>query len=309
MERIVRPQQDYNFDQLEHDICVLEERYPEWLTVEIIGYSVQNKPIYAVRLGHGDKKILFNGAHHAREWLTSVLLMDMIETYCDVGSSRSVFDAQELQNLCAEVSIWFIPMVNPDGVTIVQAGPDTFKNKDELIRWNDGQLDFQAWKANSRGVDLNRQYPIDWEWIQENPMQPAPSNYKGINPLSEPEARAVYHFVLLQQVELAVAYHSSGEEIFWKYKSSGNLAMEAQYLAQLISEKTGYDLIDPGENPSGGGFTDWFLMVIKKPSFTIEIAPYIGPKPVPLQYYEKIWEENKEVPYLLAKKLIENKDE
>ncbi|WP_347834730.1 hypothetical protein [Gracilibacillus sp. JCM 18860] len=41
-------------------------------------------------------------------------------------------------------------------------------------------------------------------------------------------------------------------------------------------------------------------MQMKRPSFTIEIAPYIGPRPVPITYFDQIWEQNKEVGIFLA---------
>lgn len=303
MGKIVKLQLDYNFNQFSEEIRTLVDRFSHLLTVEIIGHSVEKRPIYALRLGKGRKgKLMFSGAHHAREWLTTVLLMDMIEMLCENETKNS--HTQLLDN----VTFWFIPMVNPDGVTLVQEGPTGFSNEQDLMRWNYDRMGFQAWKANSRGVDLNRQYPADWDTIRNDPGEPSPSHYKGSEPVSEPEVKAVYDFILQNTFDLTVAYHSSGEEIYWKYKSTGMLAKKTKYLAEKIHCLTGYQMIDPGENPSGGGLTDWFLSCIQKPGFTIEIAPYVGPRPVPLYFYEKIWLENKEIPALLANEYLKMND-
>lgn len=304
MDRIVNPKQTYSFEQLCYDITALAERYHQLLSVKIIGYSVQERPIYALKLGHGKVNLLLHGAHHAREWLTTALLMDQVETYCVESGSTLVLSVPMLEVIRTDVSLWFIPMVNPDGVTLVQEGVTSFANQLELIEWNGEKNDFQAWKANARGVDLNRQYPIDWQGIKDCPIGPAPSHYKGAAPLSEPEVKAVYQFVQDHDIQLALAYHSSGQEIYWKYKSTGKLTNDAKRIAEHIKEKTGYQLIDPGSDPSGGGFTDWFIAVMKRPSFTIEISPYIGPRPVPLSYYDQIWQENRAVPLLLIEEVM-----
>ena len=304
MNRIVNTKINYTYQQLTNDLASLQKKYSELLKLETIGESVDGRSIYAIKLGEGEQEILINGAHHAREWLTTTLLMDMIETYCSVVSKDQYIGKYDVKEILKQVTIWFIPMVNPDGVTLVQEGAEIFSNKDDLYEWNENQLEFTAWKANIRGIDLNRQYPADWEQIQGDPGHPTSMNFKGNKPLSEPEVQAVYDFVEKHDIKLSVAYHSSGEEIFWKYKSEGELKGFARKLADILSDKTGYQLIYPSENPSGGGFTDWFISYYKRPSFTIEIAPLVGPRPVPLYYYEKIWHENKEVPLELAVQLF-----
>ncbi|WP_277678616.1 M14 family metallopeptidase [Gracilibacillus dipsosauri] len=290
MGAIVDPRKIYTFEQMKVDIDCLCIKYP-YLAKEIIGYSVEKRELFAIKLGTGSKNVLLNGAHHAREWLTTALLMNMIEYYCELVQLKADF-----RKLLQDVSIWFIPMVNPDGVTLVQTG----SNLPFLRTLNNESDDFRAWKANIRGVDLNRQYPVDWESIDDQMKKPAPAMYKGAQPLSEPEVKALYQFVLEKDFCNAACYHSSGEEIFWKYKITGELLNQAKGLANDLAELTGYQLVEPDGEPSGGGFTDWFLMQMERPSFTIEIAPYIGPRPVPITYFDQIWEQNKEVGIFLA---------
>lgn len=290
----------YSYQQLILDCGRLQKQYPACIQVSTIGQSVEGRKIVAIRLGNGSDEVLISGAYHAREWLTAFLLMDIIETYVNETEILIEGSTVSISDVLDQCSLWFIPMVNPDGVTLVQDGPDAFENKQQLLEWNHGSRDFSSWKANSRGVDLNRQYPADWDFIQANPGIPASENFKGNAPLSEPESQSVYQFVQSHAIKIAAAYHSSGEEIYWKYKSPKRLSVITEKIALRLADLTGYQLIYPEPNPSGGGFTDWFLSHYHRPSFTIEIAPYVGPKPVPLIHYARIFQQNVAVPLLLA---------
>ncbi|OQP07197.1 peptidase M14 [Geobacillus sp. 46C-IIa] len=65
---------------------------------------------------------------------------------------------------------------------------------------------------------------------------------------------------------------------------------------------TRYALVKPQKNPSGG-YKDWFVLCFKRPGFTIEAAPYVGERSVPLNYFPSIWNQNDGVPLMLANKL------
>ena len=84
-------------------------------------------------------------------------------------------------------------MVNPDGVDLVLNGPPSSEPyRSNVIEWNNNSLDFSGWKANIRGVDLNDQFPAEWERERaRNPKNPGPRDYGGESPLSEPEAIAM----------------------------------------------------------------------------------------------------------------------
>ncbi|SDK06683.1 M14 family metallopeptidase [Sediminibacillus albus] len=304
MKQIVTVDKPYSYEQLCNDIEQLEKQYFNILEVEVIGRSVEERPIYAMKLGEGSTEIFLNGAHHAREWLTAALLMKMVEKYCAAYYRQADIMGFQVNSLLSKAAIWFVPMVNPDGVTLVQQGAQAVKQPEKVLKMNLGDPDFSAWKANVRGVDLNRQYPADWESIENAAEHPGAMNYKGVCPLSEPEAKAIYQFTKKHDFKISVAYHSSGEELYWKYKATGELLETTRRIAKKIQKKTGYQLVDPGANPSGGGFTDWVLSVLKKPALTPEISPYIGPRPVPLENFPVIWQQNDSIGLLLAEEAI-----
>ena len=292
----------YRYENLEADLKQFEKQFADLVELETIGLSVEGRKLYGLKVDKGQLKILCHGSHHAREWMTSRLIVDFIHhLLADQKKPWKKIREDWLETL----SFWFIPMVNPDGVTLVQEGPESFLNREQLLDLNGQSLDFTSWKANSRVVDLNRQYPVDWEEIQADPGQPSPTNYKGKQPLSEPEIKGLVDFVKKQQFDCALAYHSSGEEIFWRYKLPNPYVNQFRPLAEKLASVTNYSLIEPQGIPSGGGFTDWFLTEFKKPSFTFEIAPYVGSRPVPYHYYQQIFADNKHVLYTVGEFLIE----
>jgi glucan-binding YG repeat protein/murein tripeptide amidase MpaA len=300
LPEIVNPRQTYTYERMVSDINSLKKHYPYLIQTEVIGKSVDGRDLHAVKVGNGSKEIFINGSHHAREHMTTNLLMEMIDEYAKSYADGTNFSGYNTRKLLNNVTIWFVPMVNPDGVTLVQKGHLSAKNPNYVLMLNNNSRDFSTWKANVRGVDLNRQYPADWATIANNTGKPSPQNYKGTKPLSEPEAIAVYNFTKKHQFKTAVAYHSSGQILYWYFKQAGSIYNRDYLLALKYSSMTGYSLVKPVTNPSGGGFTDWFIQDMKQPGFTPEISPFTYGKPVPLSNYDRIWNENKAAGLMLA---------
>ena len=124
-------------------------------------------------LVRGKRNIVLIGAHHGREWLTSMLLMKKLEEYAIAYNGQTDFGTAST-GILDEVSIWFIPMLNPDGVTIQQNKLTEFPNKHvkHLLSMNDKVENFERWKANGMGLDLNRQYPAGWKRLNNQPNSP-----------------------------------------------------------------------------------------------------------------------------------------
>lgn len=297
---IVNPKVNYTYEQMQQDIQQLTAMYPGHVESTIIGKSVDGRNIYAVKVGTGDKEIHINGAHHAREHLTTNVLMEMIDQYARAYATNSNYYSFNTRDILSDVSIWFVPMVNPDGVTLVQKGHRSVKNSSSVLRMNGNSTNFSSWKANARGVDLNRQYPADWRYIRNTASSPGPERYKGTAPLTEPEVRALYNFTNRHNFKTTASYHSSGEIIYWHYKNPSSTRYRDESIARQVGRITGYTPVAPTSNPSGGGYKDWFIQEHRMPGLTIEISPYTYGQPVPLRYWDKIWNENKTVGLYLA---------
>ena len=154
---IVSTNQNYGYNLLRRNLLSLNTKYP-FLNIQVVGNSVLGKNIYVVKLGHGSKKVLYSASFHANEWITSILLMKFIEDYCIAYVNNSNLYDYSIRNLFNEVSIYIMPMVNPDGVDLVtsyllpysSAYQSAYKisNVFPTIPFPDG------WKANIRGESL-----------------------------------------------------------------------------------------------------------------------------------------------------------
>lgn len=292
---VVNPKVTYTYDMMVGDIKELAQKYPDIVDYKIIGSSEYKRPIYAVSLGTGNAKILINGSHHAREWISTTLNMYMLEQYAKMYTSNSSFGGYNVKKVLDETTIWFVPMVNPDGVTLQQFGLKNFPVNvhSSLKQMNEWSSDFKKWKSNAKGVDLNRQYTPGWSTIVNNRPAPSWSHHKGYKPEQAAETKTMVKFTNETDPEMAVSYHTSGEILYWNYNQSGAQKTRDRNYALRIGQYTGYSLVNPSGIPSGGGYTDWFISKFKRPAFTPELGRYAGNTHVPLSEFDRIWSQNK----------------
>jgi murein tripeptide amidase MpaA len=299
---LVNPNQFYTYDEMVTDMKELAAHYPGLISYKEIGRSEYNRPIYAIKLGKGNATVLVNSSHHAREWISTNLSMDMIDEYASAYTNGDYLGKYNVRDILNKTTMWFVPMVNPDGVTLQQYGLTKFPSADhwKLINMNEGSTDFKRWKANARGVDLNRQYDADWANIKNNKSGPSWSNYKGTAPVNQAESRVMVNFTAQVNPEMSLAYHTSGEILYWNFHQTGSWYDRDHAYAKVIGNLTGYSLVYPGTNPSGGGYTDWFIIKYKRPGFTPELGNYAGNTHVPVSEYPAIWSQNKYVGLYVA---------
>ncbi|QGQ97479.1 peptidase M14 [Paenibacillus psychroresistens] len=276
-----------------HDLCnelQLMKLPNPYLSYEVIGYSVMGKEIMALRLGQGKRKIHYNAAIHANEWITAVLLIKFINDCVRCLEEEDyIWQGVHIHQLLQEITIWFVPLLNPDGVELVLDGIGAeHEFKQQLLAWNNNSVDFTGWKANIHGVDLNDQFPAYWEEerVRRQQSKPGPMNYSGIAPLSEPEARAIANFTLKHAFDLVLSLHTQGEEIYWNYR--GFEPEKAEGLADKLASVSGYCAVYLTD--SDAGYKDWFIQQFRRPGFTIEAGYGINPLPIEQldQIYEKV---------------------
>ncbi|AWI11784.1 carboxypeptidase [Caldibacillus thermoamylovorans] len=289
----------YTIEQLEADLKGINKQFKNNITIKQIGTSHFYQPIWAIKLGKGEESILLIGAHHGREWISSNLLMVMLERYADAYQHKKKIGKFD-SNIFDKISIWFVPMLNPDGVDI-QQGKLPVQNKRDFIFMNDGSLNFKRWKASGIGIDLNRQYPSGWQDVPGSPF-PSYKGYKGKRPFEAKEVQAVVRFIEEINPMSAIAYHSSGQEIFWQYGARQNIVRD-YFLATKLAELTGYSLSIPPEEANGGGFTDWFIEEYGKPAFTLELTDFHQESNPPIRKLWEEWRRNRLVGIYLASEM------
>ncbi|MEI7024904.1 M14 family zinc carboxypeptidase [Paenibacillus sp. y28] len=277
-ERIVDIGNEYGYAEMNEDIRLLLQKYP-FLQAGMIGQSVLGKPIPVIRIGNGEKQVHYNGAFHANEWITTPLLMRFIEEYADSYQNQTRLRGRDMAQLYAEASLWVVPMVNPDGVELVQEGAQPGNPYySQLLEWNNGSADFRRWKANIRGVDLNDQFPAHWEIERDRRAVegPGPRDYVGPFPLSEPESQAMANFTNQHSFRLVIAFHTQGQEIYWNYRDLE--PPESKGIADRFAAVSGYRAVKL--TGSDAGYKDWFIQELRRPGFTVEAGLGINPLPV-----------------------------
>lgn len=281
----------------------LNMQYPGLTQLEVIGSSVEGRDIIGFRVGTGHKELMINAAHHGKEFMTSILVVNQIEYLLQCYQSDAKVEGMKVREVLDETSVYFVPFVNPDGVSIAKYGLDGALNREAFMRiLPKNKTIFTDWKANARGVDPNRNYDTDLRYITDAVSSPGARNYPGPAPFSEPETQAIKLLCEQHEFEMAVAYHSAGEIIYWYY-NQWTAAHEKRDLsiANLIKKVTGYGVVPKTKNPSGGGMKDWFVAAYGKPGFTIEIGKEIGEyKILKYEEYQRIWDKNKNIPIHLA---------
>ena len=118
---IVPTNVNYNYSLMRQNLTILNRTYT-FLNIQAVGSSFMGKTIYVVKLGRGTKKVFYSASIHANEWITSVLLMKFIENYCIAYQHNSTLYGVSVRNLFNSVSIYIMPMVNPDGIGLIFIG-------------------------------------------------------------------------------------------------------------------------------------------------------------------------------------------
>lgn len=285
---IIYTNKPYDFYSLQKDLQVLQHIYP-FIQLSDIGKSVLNLPLYMLKLGRSSRKVQVNASFHGNEWITTAVLMKFLNDYLlALTNSNSIKGIQAL-TLYFRSKLFSVPLVNPDGVNLVLNGPPQHLT-DKLIQLNDGKTDFSNWKANINGVDLNKQFPANWEIEKSRkPNQPGPRDFPGNIPISEPETKAMANFVETKNFERLICLHTQGEEIYWGYE--GLEPTESEILAKDFERVSGYQALQTID--SHAGYRDWFIQTFKKPGFTIELGK--GTNPLPLSQFDQIASETSNI--------------
>lgn len=253
------------------------------------------RPIDAIVIGSGTRRVLYSAAHHANEWITTPVLLKFAEDYAAAIAENGEIFGQPAAKLSRETTIYMVPMVNPDGVDLVTGAltPDQEQyERAQTIARGFPNIPFpEGWKANLNGVDLNLNYPAGWLMAREIKFRqgytrPAPRDYVGRAPLTQIETQTMYDYTQRIDPALVVALHTQGEVIYYQY---GEIYVPgAQELAQRFAQVSGYTVEDTPYNSSFAGYKDWFIQEYRRPGFTIEAGS--GVNPLPIAQFDRIYE-------------------
>lgn len=259
----------YAYHELIYDLIRLDVFQKE-MSFFSIGTSYLGQNIFCVKAGNGDKKVLAICGHHSLETMLSEFLMEYL-----FRSKTNWFDG---------ITLYAIPLLNPDGAEIV-AG---------RIKPPEPFLEKSNWQANYRGVDLNHNYDAGFYLARqmvenEGIKKPNPTKFGGDKPFSESETKAIYDLCKKIPFDVAIAFHSQGEEIYYEY--DGFVPEGTEDFLKAFQKKSHYQIAKPTGTASHGGMKDWFIQEFKKPAFTVEAG--LGKNPLPHSLFPKVYEDCK----------------
>lgn len=175
---------------------------------ESVGKSYQKHDIWAVRFtgpgySKGGKKILLTYQLHAREWIAGMAGIYVIDQLVN----RTNHEPEWLNGM----EIVVVPMSNPDGF-LYSGHHDRMWRKNRHIYDN---------SVNCQGVDLNRNFPTDWNGKSSVSSSRCSDIYVGEKAASEPETQAIKRVVDESKLTLHIDHHSYSEIFLapWSYKT------------------------------------------------------------------------------------------
>ncbi|KAA3596581.1 MAG: T9SS C-terminal target domain-containing protein [Calditrichaeota bacterium] len=298
----------HTLDEVRTEILALQNQFPQIVFVDTLAYTgVDSLPIWVVKISSNptqnlDKPAtLVVGAHHAEEILgveSTLWTMNELTQNYSQGDSLATLWINSLE-------MFFIPVLNPEGFRFVTesafysqvTGIDSLtldkvrKNKFDSNGNGvyDAVLNGQSLEAD--GVDLNRNYDINWNLADIEPMS---SFFKGNSPFSEPEVQLVKDLAEQEKFVFAILYHSSrlgsnAEKIFYcgtvntvLYPDVINFIPIADSVRQKLPKDSGvgvYSLFAISDlNDSAGKGRFWFYIEQGTFAFNIELGSVIHPE-------------------------------
>lgn len=270
----------YTVEEIENHLKYASDNFKDLTHLEVIGHSFEGRPLYAMKIGKrsNEKKpcVLLIGNIHAREDYTSMLAMKQIESILVNYYSDGKWGEYNLIDLLNKIDIWFIPLANPDGLNITQFGIEASPNYENLKHMLNVAGDYRWWKANTNGVDLNRNFDDGFWEVKNSYEKKASEDFKGEKPNSEPETIAIQNFCDDILPLMAISYHCYGEIMYWadKFTHSGFSGFDSK-IVNSLSKLTGYRVMPICHDPKvfSCGFENWYRTKYNRVAICMELSP------------------------------------
>ncbi|MEU6377835.1 M14 family zinc carboxypeptidase [Streptomyces sp. NPDC046909] len=199
---------------LKEEILRTGQENPGLTKVVSIGKTVGGQDILALKLTKNAKKtkdgakpsVLYLSNQHAREWITPEMTRRLLHYYVDHYKTD-----QRIKKIVDSTELWFVLSANPDGYDYTFQSDDTRLWRKNLRDNNgDGTI------AIGDGVDLNRNFSYKWGYDNEGSSpNPTSETYRGTEPSSEPETKALDAFEKRIGFTYGINYHSAAELLLY----------------------------------------------------------------------------------------------
>lgn len=228
----------------------------EGVVLESHGMSVRGNEMLSLKKGNMENAVIIIGGVHAAE-AGQFTALDVFERFCALND-RLLFE---------KVGLAVMPSANPDEADRMAKGHTYYLRK------------------NAAGVDLNRNFPSDWEVVDEmyglNTADPTSLTYRGPVPASEPESKAIMKFIESTVPRAVFSLHCyPGGITFDQLFGPGAAEDDAAYVKECTELANSYtEGFRKGEYPgqlflafgtTPGSLPLWIYRTFKVPSFDME---------------------------------------
>ena len=211
----------------------IAEKFPDKVKYFELGESRLGRVIPALEITSNKPSeykipILFTGAHHANELISTEHCYDIIYNLLN--------DFEKYEPYLEHISIWIVPIVNPDGSYF-------FWNQSVDMGRKNGYLPHDMQENDpTRGVDLNRNYPFRWNSGNRKASSGFSNNvfYRGESPASEPETKSMISLAKRERFLFAMSFHSYATAILFPYTIDNLTNPDPDYVKDLASRLVKY---------------------------------------------------------------------
>lgn len=187
---------------------------------DVIGYSTEGRPIHIYTFGDGEhQRMIVADIHGGDEWNTLTLANQLVQ-----------YLNQYPNTVPEDVTLYVLPSLNPDG---------------------EARAHDKYGRLNANGVDLNRNFPVNWlaDWERAGCWNYLPTS-GGTGPGSEVETQVLMDFITAHSIEALISYHSAALGIF---PGGDPRDAESVHLAESIAQVSTYPYppLDTGCTYSG----------------------------------------------------------
>lgn len=233
----------YTWQEMQERIDSLVHHYPHLVEKIVLPTTtLEGRPLIVVKISdnptvdEAEPEAFYTGLHHAREGMSMMnlffFMQYLVEQYATDARIKDLVDSREL---------FFLPCVNPDGYRY-----------NEVSQPGGGGM----WRKNRRpnggnvyGVDLNRNYNVDWGVTGANistSHSASNDSYVGPSAFSERETQAIRAFSATRHFKIAIDHHAYGNYYVTPY---GRPALHPfttadqnfySYASALMSRYNGY---------------------------------------------------------------------